>query len=156
MSDPNSQPDGAGYPYPGQQPYDAPPTYPSPQYQGYGQGPADYGYIRPPAKNNMAVAALILGIIGLVTSLFVIGGLLGVVGLILGIISLRASKLTGTGTGRGMAIGGIITSAVAILATTALVIVAAWFAHRVSDCNDYSRDNPQYNQCIQQHFHLSN
>ena len=152
MSDPYTQPNDAPSPYPGQS-YDA--TYPYPQapYSGYPQVPGSYGY-QPQGRNGMAIAALVLGIVGLVTSIVFIGGALGIVGLILGIVSLRSSKRTGTG--RGMAIGGIVTSILAMAATVALVIATVWIVHKAENCSQYSSDSTQYSQCIQQQIDGNN
>jgi hypothetical protein len=64
----------------------------------------------------MSVAALVVGLVSLVTGLS-IGGPVAVG---LGIAGLRRTK-GGAASGRGMAIGGIVTGA---LATVALVVVA--------------------------------
>lgn len=149
MSDPNSQPTDSAYSYPGQ-PYDAANPYPANNpYSAYPQAPGGYGYPppQPTGRNGMAIAALVLGIVGLFASIVFIGGALGIVGLILGIVSLRTSKRTGAG--RGMAIGGIVTSILAILATIGLIIASVWLVHKVDNCNQYSSDSTQYSQCIQ-------
>jgi Domain of unknown function (DUF4190) len=156
MSDPNTQPTDSAYPYPGQ-PYDAANPYPANNpYSAYPQAPGGYGGYppQPGGKNGMAIAALVLGIVGLVTSIIFLGGALGVVGLILGIVSLRTSKRTGVG--RGMAIGGIVTSVLAILATIALIIGSVWLFHKVDNCNQYSSNSTQYNQCIQDQLNGNN
>lgn len=154
MSDPNAQPDGAQTPYPGT-PYDAANPYPAAPYSAYPQVPGGYGYQpQQNVRNGMAIAALVLGIIGLVTSFVFIGGALGIVGLILGIVSLRTSKRTGSG--RGMAIGGIVTSILAIIATIALIIASVWVINKAQNCTQYSSDSAQYRQCIQQQFDGNN
>ena len=87
------------------------------------QGPQQYSpqmYTAQPQKNQSgyAVASLILGICGL--SFFVCGfGIIcGIVGLILGIVSL-AKKYDN----KGMAVAGIILSALSVILTFALIIV---------------------------------
>lgn len=155
MSDPNAQPDGSQYPYPGQpgQPYDAANPYPAP-YGSYPQAPGGYGFQPPVGRNGMAIAALTLGIIGIVTSIFLVGGALGIVGLILGIVSLRTAKRTGVG--RGMAIGGIVTSAVAIVAAVVLLILTVWVLNKAQNCTQYSNNSTQYSQCIREQITGSN
>jgi membrane-bound ClpP family serine protease len=153
MSDPNTQPDGAQNPYPGA-PYDAANPYPGPPFSAYPQAPGGYGYQPQATRNGMAIAALVLGIIGLVTSIVFIGGALGIVGLILGIVSLRTSKRTGAG--KGMAIGGIVTSILAIVATIALIIASVWLVNKAQNCSQYSSDSTQYSQCIQQQISGTN
>lgn len=75
-------------------------------------------------SNTLSLVGLILGIIGLVIA-FVpcigwLGSPLAVIGLILSIIGYRRDKEIGAST--GMAIGGIITSALAILITIAYLL----------------------------------
>ena len=70
-----------------------------------------YGPPAQPLRTGMAVAALVLGILGLFTCLPA-----GVVGLILGIIALvRANSEPQRYGGGGMAIGGIVTGALGVL-----------------------------------------
>ena len=66
-------------------------------------------------RKGMAIASLILGILSC-TICCCIGGVLGIVGLILGIVSV--SKGLG---GKGMAIGGIVTSGIGILVGVAMI-----------------------------------
>ncbi|NBE98178.1 DUF4190 domain-containing protein [Nonomuraea sp. KC401] len=86
---------GGGY---GQQP---------PSYGGYPQ--QGYGYQQPRSTNGMAVASLVLGIIGLVFC-----GLTSIPGVILGHVALNRIKRTGE-EGSGMAIGGLITSYITVV-----------------------------------------
>jgi H+/Cl- antiporter ClcA len=73
----------------------------------------------------MAVAALVLGILGLVTSFTVVGGIIfGLLGIIFGIIASRRAK-RGEAGGRGMAIAGIVTGALGVLVVIALIAVGA-------------------------------
>ncbi len=75
---------------------------------------------------GLAVASLVLGIIGVLTSWILIGGLLGLVALILGFVALGKAK-RGEAGGRGMAIGGIVTGAIALLITIGIVALGASF-----------------------------
>lgn len=102
-----------------EQPYGAPPSgYPEPSPQA-GQPPY---YAAPSQSNGVAVAALIVGILSLpAVATIVLGPLLGIVAIVLGVIGVaRAGQLGGVG--RGMAIGGIVTGALAILATVVLFL----------------------------------
>ena len=54
-------------------------------------------------QNGLGIAGMILGIVAVVTSCFVLGGLFGTIGLILSIIA-----LTNKNKKKGMAIAGII------------------------------------------------
>ena len=81
-------------------------------YQG---GPA------PSQSNGLAVASLVLGIVGLLLALVPVIGfiswILAPVGLILGFIAM------GKPTGKGLAIGGLVTSGLALLVCIAWVAV---------------------------------
>lgn len=82
----------------------------------YAQAPA-------PASNGMAVAALVLGILGLLGAFcFGFPGLLfGIIAVVLGILGLRkANTLPGTPQ-KGVAIGGIVTGAIGLLIGLAVV-----------------------------------
>jgi hypothetical protein len=97
-----------------QQQYGWPPGYPPQQYQ-YGYG---YGYPPQPPRggtNGMAIAAMVCGICGF---LCLVPGL---VGIILGVVSLPQIKRSQQ-SGRGMAIAGIVTGSLWILAFVALIV----------------------------------
>ena len=100
-------------------PYDVAPQGP------YGAAPYGYGGLPTQTRTGIAVASLVCGIVGLVIALVpffgLVGGLFALVAVPLGFIGLGAAKRQG-GAGRGLAIGGIITGALAI------VVCVAWFA----------------------------
>ncbi|MEO3790048.1 DUF4190 domain-containing protein [Nonomuraea sp. B10E15] len=113
-------PSGGGYgqqpPSYGDQPYgygQQPPSYGGgyaqqpPSYGGHPQ--QGYGYQQPRSTNGMAVASLVLGIIGLVFC-----GLTSIPGVILGHVALSRIKRTGE-EGSGMAIGGLVTSYITVV-----------------------------------------
>ena len=85
-----------------------------------------------PRTAGLAITALVLGIVGIVTSCVGIGLLLGIAAVILGVIALGQTKQPQV-QGRGMAIGGIGTGVVAVLATIALGVM--WFALTVPVLN---------------------
>ena len=62
------------------------------------------------SKKGMAIAALILGILGLLLSCVGIGIIFGIIGLVLGIISISQRR-----NGKGMAIVGIVLGALSII-----------------------------------------
>ncbi|TMR21227.1 DUF4190 domain-containing protein, partial [Nonomuraea turkmeniaca] len=107
-------PTGGGY---GQQP----PSYPQeqlgygqlPPSGGFGQPSGGYGPYGPPPQprptNGMAVASLVLGIIGLIFC-----GLTSLPGVILGHIALNKIKRTGE-EGQGMAMAGLVTSYITVV-----------------------------------------
>ncbi|MEU8195945.1 DUF4190 domain-containing protein [Microbispora amethystogenes] len=98
---------------------------------GYGNGygypppPPPYGYQQPhgPRTNGMAVASLVLGVLGLLFC-----GVPGIAGVICGHVALNQTRRTGE-QGRGLAIAGLILSyagaAVWILYAIGLGLLAA-------------------------------
>ncbi|MFD7032264.1 DUF4190 domain-containing protein [Streptomyces sp. NPDC059917] len=102
---------------------------------------------RTPTTNGPAGAALVLGVIGLSTSIFVIGGLFGCVGLVLGVVALaRAGR---TAVGRGTALTGLVTSALAVAVSVLVAVFFVWYAEQTQEC--YQPDGlQQYAQCVQQ------
>lgn len=122
---------------------------PQPAY-GAGAGPG-YGTQAAPGK-GLAIAALVLGILALLGSwipvLNVVSILMAIVGIILGGVALSKIR-KGTASGRGMALGGIITSVLAILVA---VLVLAFFASifdQVENCADPGLTQEEVNQCVQ-------
>lgn len=67
-------------------------------------------------SNGMAIASLVLGILGFLGSCCY-GGILGIPGLILGIIALKK------GQSKGMAIAGIVLSVLSIVISVAIVVI---------------------------------
>ncbi|MFD8981281.1 DUF4190 domain-containing protein [Streptomyces sp. NPDC059564] len=101
------------------------------------------------SANGLAGAAMVLGVIGLSTSVFIIGGLLGGIGLILGIVALTTAKRTGTG--RAKALTGMVTSAIAIVVSVLVAVLFVWYADKTREC--YRPDSfQQYRQCVHQQF----
>jgi hypothetical protein len=100
--------------------------YGQPQYGQYNQ-PGPYGYGQPPRTNGKATAALWTGIGSLVLSLCCLG-IVGVLPIVLGVKARSEIRATGgQQEGEGMALAGIITGAVAIvlsIAIMALVVLA--------------------------------
>lgn len=89
------------------------------------QGSAYYSYGSPPKPSKgMATASLVLGVIGFFTFGVVLVG--AVLGLILGVVALnRANSQPAVYGGRGVAIGGIVTNALAALSVFPLAIIMA-------------------------------
>ena len=112
-----------GGPYPGG-------AYPGGAYPGGYPGgyppPAPYGdYYSPgPPKNGMGVAALVVAIIALISSVSVVGGIvLGIVAVILGFIG-RGRVKSGEANNGGVATAGIILGVISIIA--GLAFIAIW------------------------------
>ncbi|GAA5095026.1 DUF4190 domain-containing protein [Nocardia iowensis] len=125
-----------------------------PGYTAPGQYPPPAGPYRQQSESNgLAIAALVLGILALVSFWTVIGGiLLGLAGLVIGIIATsRARK--GTAGGSAMAITGLVLSIVALIATAvALAVGFALFGFTggddFTDCvSDAGNDRAKIDQC---------
>ena len=81
-----------------------------------------------PKTRGLAIASLVLGIVGLCTV-----GLTGIVGIILGIIALKKiGRSGGQVAGRGLAIGGIVASVVTLLLGAILVAASLFLSLGVS------------------------
>ena len=110
------------YGTPSPQPYDAPvadaPAYGPPPAGGY---PAPHGnpYAARPRTNGLAIASMATGIASVALCMFAVPA---VVGLILGIVALQQIKYRGDG-GRSMAIAGVVTSAVSLVAFAVLLVI---------------------------------
>lgn len=106
------------------QPY----AYPPGPYQGsYPPPPMPYGDYAggpPEPKNGMGIAALVVGIIGLGSSVSIAGGVvLGIVAVVLGLVG-RARFKRGEATNGGVALAGVVLGVLAIVA--GLVFIAIW------------------------------
>lgn len=90
---------------------------------------------------GLAIAALIIGILAVlgcwVPVVNIVNAILGIVGLILGIVAVKKVK-KGTGSGKGLAIGGIITSILAIVFSIVITVVTCVFA--VNYLDEYDID----------------
>ncbi len=96
---------------------------PDPSYNP-GHSAAD-GYEAPP-RNGLSIAALVLGILALITSVTVFGGgvLLGIIAIVLGFVG-RSRAKKGHATNGGVALAGIITGAIGLVLSMVLVLVGA-------------------------------
>lgn len=151
-------------------PFAVPPPMDGPNQAGPGYPPpnpgfAPYGYpypypmmpMAPELPKGLAITGMVLGIVGLCTALFYIGGVVGIVGLIFSIIALRKAS-RGLGAGKGMAIAGLVTSIVAIIVNAIEIVLIVWFVHTVSGCSQYdTTPDPitgvsQRDQCLRQNI----
>jgi hypothetical protein len=90
------------------------------------QGPSWGGSAGTSTSTGMATTALILGIVSLPMLIFFgLGALLGIAAVVVGIIAVRRAN-RGEASGRGMAIGGIVTGAISVV--LGILIVIALFA----------------------------
>ncbi len=95
-----------------------------PYNQSYGQ--SNYQYNQPQnLKSGLAIASMVLGILGFVTSIFLIGILLAPIGLILGIVALvKVNKKPHVYGGKGFAIAGVALSAIIVLFVPIVAAIA--------------------------------
>lgn len=164
---PPTSPPPAGQPYP----YAYPPGPPGGGPQGYPPGPypgaypgayppppMPYGDYYPgapmPPRNGMGVTALVLGVIGLVASCSVAGGLvLGISAIIIGVLAKGRVK-RGEANNGGVATTGIVLGVLATLIS--LAFIALYFnvfneyggRDLVSCVQDAGGDNDKVQQCM--------
>ena len=125
-------------------------SYQQPQQDAYGYGqPAGYPYAAPIVKKapGLALAAMILGIVGVVTGFFVFGALLGIAAIVLGVLSLK--KVKEAGAGKGFAITGIVTGAVAILFSLCMLFVYISVAQTAEKCLEVGTEDGHGNVVCQ-------
>ncbi|MEX2503561.1 MAG: DUF4190 domain-containing protein [Egicoccus sp.] len=160
------QPSQPGWQQPGGAGHDATAQQPSwqqgQQGQQYNQGADPYAQ-QPAWDNNnpayaqntggsdgVAIAALVIGILSLLTAVFVIGGLGGVIALVLGLVALGRIKRNRSG-GRGMAITGIVTGALAIIVAILVVVFSvSLFGGMFSDFEQCMQENNDEAFCTRQ------
>lgn len=126
---------------PGPAPAPAPDQPASPA--GFGQraygDPPPYGMPGTPPRNGLGTAALILGILALLGTITVIGGvLLGVIAVVLGFLG-RGRAARGEASNGGSALAGLICGAIATVLSLALVAVGVSFLNsdsgqKLQDC----------------------
>ena len=84
---------------------------------------------------GMATAALVLGVLALVTSLTVIGGVLfGLLAVVLGAVAGRRAK-RGLAPGRGRSIAGVVTGLIGLILSIALIALGVSFLNSPSTKN---------------------
>jgi uncharacterized protein YacL len=119
-------------------------------------GPATGGYQQAP-RNGIGTAALVFGIIGLITCWTVIGGLvLGLLAAILGFVG-RGRANRGEATNGGSAVAGVVLGLVSVVVAIVLIAVGATFlVHHKKDINNLqsclnnANTQSQRNSCNQQ------
>lgn len=137
-------------------PYGPPPSGAQPQdRQQYGSQPypgEQYGgqpYGAPPAgpkRNGFGVAALVLGILALLTSLFIVPGLiLGVLAVIFGFLGRRRAS-RGEADNGGLAITGLVLGLLAVVISVVLAIAAGSVLNRIVNTPEGQR----LTECLQQ------
>ena len=89
----------------------------------------------------MAIAAMVVGILSLVTFwLCGLGAVLGLVAVVLGAVALSKANKTPARTGRGQAIAGIATGAVALVITLAFLALIVFAGESTPDFEEINSD----------------
>ncbi|MEZ0052879.1 hypothetical protein ABIA30_003904 [Mycobacterium sp. MAA66] len=117
-----------------------PPPPPQP-YQGY---PGYPGYLPPAAgpRNGLGIAALILGVAGLLATWSIIGGLtLGIAAAIMGFLAYRRVT-SGQADNGAVAISGLVLGVLAIVVSLVFIPIWSGFMDEIG----YS----QYSECMQE------
>ena len=104
-------------------------------------------------NNGLGTAALVVGIIALLTAVLLIGLPLGILAVIFGIIGLKRVN-RGEATNRGASIAGIVLGALAVVLAGALIAAGAAFfienedeIENFGDCLDQAEDEAARQAC---------
>jgi Domain of unknown function (DUF4190) len=132
-----------------------PPDPMPPHNPSYNPGPAGFAPYAPPQhpRNGLGITALALGIVAVIASITVIGGIvLGIIAIVLGFLG-RSRAKKGQATNGGVALAGIITGAVGLVLSIVLVVAGAalFFGNGGSDLvnciNNAHGNQTAINQC---------
>lgn len=138
------------------------------QYMPTGQAPSDHGNtpgqypgqpapsLEPPKGKALAITALVLGILALLSFWTFVGGyLLGAAAIIVGVIALMKAR-SGRAGGRGLAIAGVILGALGLIAAIIMTVLGV-MVFRDSGGTDFldcvskaGGDQAQIDQCEQE------
>lgn len=105
-------------------------------------------------SNGLGIASLVLGILSILTGLFLIGGLFGVIAVVLGFLG-RGKAKRGDANNGGVALAGIITGilgmliAVAVLALSAFLFSSETFQNLTECLNAAGNDQAAAEQCVE-------
>ena len=119
-------------------------SYGQPTQPGYGPPASPYA---PKRTNGVAIAALVLGIIGLLTFWVPILGLvLGLIALVLGIVGVRRGP-----NGKGMAVAGIVLGTLAVIGGVIILVIGYFVLDVAQDCvaETGTESGPAFEQCIE-------
>ena len=105
-------------------------------------GNAYSGYVPTKLPAGMAIASLVMGIVSILGALTLsfITIVVALVGLILGIIALRKVR-KGTGGGKGMAIGGVVTSAIGFILSAVVLVLLIIGTMMMQECKNTGVQN---------------
>jgi membrane-bound ClpP family serine protease len=109
----------------------------------------------PAPRNGMGLAALILGVIAILTCWIVIGGVFGLLAIVLGVLGASRAR-RGRATNRGVAITGIVTGAIGLVLAIVILVTAgtlfvSFGGQQAVDCvQQAGGDQTKLQQCGQQ------
>lgn len=120
---------GTAYPQPAPPPGGEAPVYPQANVArtdvGYAPNQPYQAGLGPRLHSGMATAALILGILAIVTGVTVVGGvILGLLAIIFGTIAARRAR-RGEALGHGRAVAGIVTGIIGVVLAIGLIALGA-------------------------------
>ncbi len=122
-----------------------------------------YGADGSKAGRTLGLISLVLGIGTMLLSWAIFGAVLGVIAIVIAIVAIvmsarakRAVKAAGgtprTGGAKGLAIIGIVTSAIGIAIAVFLLVLAN---DLIENCQQYQDDQEQYIECLQERLPAS-
>jgi heme/copper-type cytochrome/quinol oxidase subunit 1 len=115
---------------------------------GWAAYPPGYGT---PKQNGFGVAALVLGILAVVTSFFGIGIFFGVLAIVFGVLG-RGKTKRGEADNGGLALAGIITGALGVLVAAVVIASIALLANNkdfknLTDCLNSADTQQEQTDC---------
>lgn len=132
---------------------------PPPGQQGFGQPPGQPAWGSPsggPKRNGLGVAALVVGVLALLGTFTVVGGIvLGIVAIVLGVLG-RGRAKRGEADNGGIAFAGIVLGALALVVSAIFVAVGVAFfssdtGRGLIDCvNEAGQDQAAIDACERQ------
>lgn len=116
---------------------------------GYGGPPGYGGPQQRGTSNGMGIAALVLGILGILTCWFIVGGFFGLLALIFGIIG-RGKAKRGDASNGGMALAGLILGILSLLIAIFIAVVLGQFANEFgnfAECMESAQTTQEQQDC---------
>jgi hypothetical protein len=128
------------------------PGYGAPDDRGSTPGPPGHGAPAGGEGNAVAIVALVLGIIGIVTALFtagVLGILLGIVAIVLGVLGRRKVRQGRSHEHGGLALGGVITGVVSLVIGLALLIFTIYIVGSLFSNPEFQQQQQELQEQLQ-------
>lgn len=108
---------------------------------------------QPSQTNGLAIAALVVGILSIPIAFACgVGGLFGIAAVVLGFLGMKKANDELAGSGKGMAIGGIVTGVLGLLASIAIVLFWFVLADNAVDELDTINSDPSDGVCNEDRF----